>query len=307
MGRARSIADRLDHPAIEADRGAYFLGATAPDIRVITRRDRRVTHFFHLDRFEHQDSVRQMLVEHPDLCDAAALDPRTRAFVAGYITHLVLDEVYIETIYRLFFGAKSEMAEDAIADVLDRALQFEMNRRELEDGDALTHITSALQSCETSNAVAFIEDEYLAQWREVILDFASQGPTWDRFPRMMNMHLKRSACRRSSKTPRGARPRASRATSKAATREPDDGNATDRGCAAHRRGCGRGARQRASTRASGGTPPARCRAGGGALDVRARPQRLGVRGCDHRSGAYRGRCGAHAPHAGPRRFAVRRD
>ena len=192
MARARTIADRLDHPAIEADRGAYFFGATAPDIRVITRRDRRVTHFFELDRFEHQDSVRQMLAEHPELCDATALDERTRAFMAGYVTHLVLDEVYIETVYRRFFGAQSPLADDAIADVLDRALQYEMNRRELEDGEALSAITSALQTCETSNAVSFIEDEHLARWRGVILDFASQGPTWDRFPRMMNIHLKRA-------------------------------------------------------------------------------------------------------------------
>ena len=30
------------------------------------------------------------------------------------------------------------------------------------------------------------------QWREVVVDFARQGPTWERFPRMMNMHLRRA-------------------------------------------------------------------------------------------------------------------
>ncbi|MEZ4503814.1 MAG: zinc dependent phospholipase C family protein [Dehalococcoidia bacterium] len=192
MGRALRIADRLDHPAIEADRGAFYLGATAPDIRVITRRDRRVTHFFDLDHLEHQDSVEQMLVERPELARPADLDAHTRAFMAGYITHLVLDEVYIETLYREYFGARSGMADDPFANVLDRALQFEMNRRELEDGTSFTAITSALLSSDTSNAVEFLEDDYLAEWREVILDFASQGPTWDRFPRMMNIHLKRA-------------------------------------------------------------------------------------------------------------------
>ena len=192
MGRALRIANRLDHPAIEADRGAFYLGATAPDIRVITRRDRRVTHFFDLEHFDHQDSVEQMLAEHPELASPAALDARTRAFMAGYITHLVLDEVYIETLYREYFGARSGMADDPFANVLDRALQFEMNRRELADGASFTSITSALHACETSNAVQFIEDDYLAEWREVILDFAAQGPTWDRFPRMMNVHLKRA-------------------------------------------------------------------------------------------------------------------
>ena len=41
MARARALADRLRLPEIDADRGAYYLGSTAPDIRVITRMDRR--------------------------------------------------------------------------------------------------------------------------------------------------------------------------------------------------------------------------------------------------------------------------
>jgi hypothetical protein len=136
-----------------------------------------------------------MLQEHPQLCDTAGLDPTTRAFLAGYVTHLVLDEVYIETMYRRFFGKNSPKGEHAFGDVLDRALQFEMNRRELEDGQALSEIIELLEACPTSNAVPFIENEYLEQWREVILDFARQGPTWDRFPRMMNVHLKRAGFR----------------------------------------------------------------------------------------------------------------
>ena len=37
LAGARLIADRLAHRAIEADRGAYYLGATAPDLRSMTR------------------------------------------------------------------------------------------------------------------------------------------------------------------------------------------------------------------------------------------------------------------------------
>jgi hypothetical protein len=192
MVRARVIAERLGAPQIDAMRGLYYLGATAPDIRVITRRDRILTHFFDLECLDVQDSVAKMFEQHPTLGDPELLDAMTRAFIAGFITHLVFDEVYIETMYRDYFGVRSSMAADPFANVLDRALQFELNRRELEDASAVGEILREVEACETSTAVGFIEDDYLTQWREVVADFARQGPTWDRFPRMMNIHLRRA-------------------------------------------------------------------------------------------------------------------
>ncbi|MFN8638871.1 MAG: zinc dependent phospholipase C family protein [Dehalococcoidia bacterium] len=192
MTRARVIAERLRAPALEAHRGLFYLGATAPDIRVLTRRDRIHTHFFNLESLAMQDSVAKMFEEYPGLRDPETIGAMTRAFTAGVITHLVLDERYIETMYRDYFGVRSSMVDDPFADVLDRALQFEMNRRELEDGAALRDIVGALEGCVPAAGVGFIEDAYLAQWREVVVDFARQGPTWERFPRMMNIHLRRA-------------------------------------------------------------------------------------------------------------------
>jgi hypothetical protein len=192
MVRARVIAERLGAPQIDDLRGLYYLGATAPDIRVITRRERIHTHFFDLECLDVQDSVTKMFEHHPGLASPEELDAMTRAFKAGFITHLVFDEQYIETMYRDHFGARSSLAADPFANVLDRALQYELNRRELDDATALHEIVGAIEGCETSTAVGFIENDYLAQWREVIVDFARQGPTWERFPRMMNMHLRRA-------------------------------------------------------------------------------------------------------------------
>ena len=192
MARARTIASELRHPAIDADRGSYYFGSSAPDIRVITRHDRSETHFFDLDELAAQNSIEAMLDEHPQLRAAGGLDPGTLAFMAGYLTHLAMDEAYIETMYREFFGARSSMRDDARAPVLDRALQYEMNRRDLEDEDAMREIKASLEDCRTTNTVPFIPDDQLPRWREVVIDFASQGPNWERFPRRMNVHLKRA-------------------------------------------------------------------------------------------------------------------
>src|SRR5204863_9722484 len=95
LSLAKNLADQLSLADIESDRGAYYLGSTAPDMRRVARLDRSQTHFFRLDNFEHQDSVRAMFSAYPDLQDRGKLNASTAAFLAGYMTHLVLDEGWI--------------------------------------------------------------------------------------------------------------------------------------------------------------------------------------------------------------------
>ena len=59
--------------------GAFTLGATTPDIRVITRWERERTHFFDLREEQHQDSVGGFLAAQP----AAARRRRPGATDAG--------------------------------------------------------------------------------------------------------------------------------------------------------------------------------------------------------------------------------
>lgn len=186
---ARLLAGRVAHAGIDADRGSFYLGATAPDIRVLTRGDREHTHFFTLDEFANQDSVARLFATHPHLRDAMALDAPTRAFMAGYLTHLLMDQLYIERIYREFFGSRSAFGDDPRGNVLDRVLQYELDRREREQADAMAEIREALANCSNAADVRFIEQETLARWREVAADIAAQPPDWERFRRMASRHL----------------------------------------------------------------------------------------------------------------------
>lgn len=196
MRRARLVAERLRLPEIDVDRGSYYLGSTAPDIRVITRRDRIVTHFFALDELEPQDSVARMFEENPSLARPAGLEAATTAFVAGYVTHLVMDETFIEEVYRPHFGAFSDLDDDPRANVLDRALQYELDRRDREDDDAMTEVRAALAECLPGEGarppvagIPFIEDEHLVEWTAVSEDVAAQPPDYSRFRRMMSRHM----------------------------------------------------------------------------------------------------------------------
>ncbi|MBM4411159.1 MAG: zinc dependent phospholipase C family protein [Chloroflexi bacterium] len=189
LARARQLADRLALPEVDADRGAFYLGATAPDIRVITRLDRAVTHFFDLKDFGEQDGVARMFEAHPALATPAGLDAATTAFIAGYLTHLVLDETFISEVYRPSFGASSPLKEEPRANVLDRALQYELDRRDREDEAAMAEVRAAIEATAPVSGIPFIADEHLAQWMTVSADVAGQAADYSRFRRMMMRHL----------------------------------------------------------------------------------------------------------------------
>lgn len=188
LARAHVVAERLALPEIDGDRGAFYLGATAPDIRVITRFDREVTHFFQLAEMGPQDSVLRMFMEHPDLASPGRMEAATVAFMAGYLTHLVLDETFITEIYRPTFGPESAIDADRRANILDRALQYELDRRDREQTETMAKIGAALASTSPLGGIPFIDDHHLLEWLAVSESIAGQPADYSRFRRMMVRH-----------------------------------------------------------------------------------------------------------------------
>jgi hypothetical protein len=186
---AKEIGDRLRHPILDGHRGALYLGSTTPDIRVLTRWDRQVTHFFDLTNFGHQDGVAEFLRAQPHLADAHAIPPHMAAFVAGYITHLVMDEIWITQIYRPFFGERSPLGGDCWANILDRAVQFSMDREGRRDPELVAHIVSELARADMGIDLGFVDAETMSRWREITLRVASRPPEWERFRFIASRYL----------------------------------------------------------------------------------------------------------------------
>ena len=157
--------------------GYFLLGSTCPDIRAITRKRREDYHFAPLDFDTVGAGVQGLFNKHPRLQASSAYNGRTRAFVAGYITHLIADETWIVDMYRPFFGNAAVFADGVTGQVMDRALQLELDRQAWHTVDA----TRALLEKATSTIdVDFIPDKALADWREWVLTFPERGFSWDR-------------------------------------------------------------------------------------------------------------------------------
>lgn len=189
MTIAKGVADRLRTASLDDERGNLYVGSTAPDIRVMTRWERERTHFFDLANFDDQSGIVEFLRAHPRLAAPASLDAAARAFVAGYLTHLVMDETWIGTIYRPFFGERSPLRGDLRANVMDRALQFSMDCDRRRDDELMAHIVDAIVRCDLALEVGLIDSDTLRHWRQVVTDMVSQPPDWGRFRHGARRHL----------------------------------------------------------------------------------------------------------------------
>jgi hypothetical protein len=190
MMLARGLARDLGSSVLLDEQGAYYLGATTPDIRVITRWDRAKTHFFDLDDFGHQSGVAALFEDHPELSRAAALERHIASFVAGYLTHLEMDEAWIGGVFRPCFGERSPLKGDVLANVLDRVLQYELDRREREDALAVDEVRRELLAATVAEIAGFLDEDTLLRWREVSADVLCHPPTWDRFGVIASRHLR---------------------------------------------------------------------------------------------------------------------
>jgi len=185
---AKNVADELRLSLLDDERGSLYIGATAPDIRVVTRWDRERTHFFDLNNFDEQDGVAAFFEAYPVLA-GGRLEAPTRAFVAGYLTHLVMDERWISSVYRPYFGERSPLGGDLRANIMDRALQFSMDCDRRQDAEFMAHVVDSVARCDLAFDIGFIDAESLGQWQRVITDMMNRTPDWDRFRHGARRHL----------------------------------------------------------------------------------------------------------------------
>ena len=191
MIAAMRAGDTLSSDAIALDRsnGEYLLGATTPDIRVLTRWDRERTHFFNIYDDGHQDCVENFFSAHHSFRDAGKLSPETRAWVAGYLTHVIMDQEYVVQIYRPYFGRRSILGGNSHANLLDRVLQYEMDRRERESPTQMREIRRSLFGSAVEIDAGFVDRQLLTQWRDTTAAMTEHPPDWERFSFIASRHL----------------------------------------------------------------------------------------------------------------------
>lgn len=101
----RFLADAQLAPGFRAmlngERSAFLLGNIAADARVDSGVSRETTHFYAYDRPIDEHPWRVMMRQYPALSEARS--PAQRAFLAGYVAHLSIDEYWSLNMVRPYF------------------------------------------------------------------------------------------------------------------------------------------------------------------------------------------------------------
>lgn len=150
---------------LRSQRPAFLLGNTAPDLGSLTDHGRAETHFFRVPMLDRRPAHLRMLKRHPQLARPDQLDPAQAAFIAGYLAHLWLDQLWIRSLFEPLFGTQAQdggsFHDRLIAHNLLRAHLDRLDRRHLPPG-----LADDLTEARPDGWLPFAADRQIADWRD---------------------------------------------------------------------------------------------------------------------------------------------
>src|SRR5687768_6352859 len=149
--------------ALDAERGAFLLGNIAADARVSSNLNRENTHFYMFTDSIVESPWRVMLDKYPVL--AHPTTAAQRAFLAGYVAHLVMDEIWLLDVVRPNF-VECEWGQGRQRFLMLNVLLIRMDERDYALLPAWER--SALLSAQPSGWVPFVTDDDLRGWRDLV-------------------------------------------------------------------------------------------------------------------------------------------
>ena len=162
---------------------AYMLGSTSPDIRAITKKNRSVYHFVELDFESVGEGISNLKSQYPKWGNLSNCDDETKAFMMGYVSHLVLDEMYITKVFRPYFMNKDIFPIISERLIWDRAFQLFLDIKYWDD-----HVktnSNLLRDYSVNIDVDFMLNEPVKEWKDLMLKLVSNSVfNWDRLTSM---------------------------------------------------------------------------------------------------------------------------
>jgi hypothetical protein len=176
-----TAGEMLAHPdlpvglkvALAVQLPAFLHGNTAPDVQTLSGHPREATHFFPVPLGTAPPGPTQMLARYPALAHPAALPPHQAAFLAGYLAHLVFDQLWVADIFDPVFGEEQTWASFRERLYLHNALRAFWDAQDLARLPPET--AGRLKSAEPNVWLPFVDDHHLYAWRDLIADQLGPG------------------------------------------------------------------------------------------------------------------------------------
>jgi len=158
---------------LRAEWSAFCLGNIAPDAQTITGQPRAATHFFDVPMPDLTPAWHVMFAQYPALAQANSLPPAQAAFVAGYLCHLALDQLWIVDIFDPIFGEYANWANFRERLFLHNVLRIHLDQ--LDVPKLLNEMGSTLKGAQPHGWLPFLTDPALCQWRDFVADQLVKG------------------------------------------------------------------------------------------------------------------------------------
>jgi hypothetical protein len=178
-----AACDLLAQPAVitafpalsgAAAQAAFLLGAIGPDVRAMSGHSREATHFFEIPPADERPAQVMMFEAYPELADFTTLPPEQAAFIAGYVTHLVMDETWLRIVVMpgLFIDGMPWGTEHPNW----WAYSLLMTWLEYRAADRLCEIAIlGLSVAQPHHWLPFVTDDSLRRWRDHVAGLIGLG------------------------------------------------------------------------------------------------------------------------------------
>jgi len=161
----------LDDPAVPGDqrallndqRGAYLLGSIVADAQALAGLKRDDTHFYNFEVPMEDHPWRVMMARYPQLLEVR--DPTRRAFLAGYVMHLSMDEIWSLQMTGPEF-AEREWAPRMQRFLMLHILLIYIDERDLKLLDP--RLNESLRDVQPHDWLPFLSDSVVSEWGNLI-------------------------------------------------------------------------------------------------------------------------------------------
>lgn len=160
-------APELDPAArhtLEVSRPAFLLGNTAPDYGTLIDLPRATGHFFEVPIRRPKPAHLRVLQLYPTLGRPSQLPAEQAAFLAGYLAHIWLDQLWILEVFGPVFGPDVQRGT-----FKQRLLAHNLLRAYLDRKDRLSlprETSRWLHQANPASWLPFAEDQAIAAWRD---------------------------------------------------------------------------------------------------------------------------------------------
>ncbi|HLF00960.1 MAG TPA: zinc dependent phospholipase C family protein [Anaerolineales bacterium] len=152
---------------------AFCFGNIAPDAQTLTQQARAATHFFEVPMRDLTPAWREMFRQYPALARPAQMPPAQAAFLAGYLCHLGLDQLWIARIFEPVFGPEAGWETFSQRLFLHNTLRIHLDR--LDVPKLRAGMGHTLQQAAPSGWLPFLADDDLRRWRDFVADQLIDG------------------------------------------------------------------------------------------------------------------------------------